>query len=311
MKFGAVRLTFIVIFLILVIVIFSTVSYNKDKSAGQEEGYTNFIDYLTSSIFPAVPPVSAETDTPLSDSAADDPNEKILLPELKSRKSKIQLVIARYNEKISFLEEAPFSNHEIILYNKGKSVKCRDCIKTVTLPNVGKCDHTYLYHIINNYDNLADITIFLPGSCLMNKMKSDKTYKTIKYAEKTETSVFIGNNFNDVYREMYGFHIDQHLTASEENQKMNSSMDVKPCKIRPFGKWYNSIFGNLNITLVDYTSIFAVSREHILQHPKSYYEKLISFVDDDVSPECGHYMERAWVAVFSPMPPECLYNNPL
>ena len=46
MKFGAVRLTFIVIFLILVIVIFSTVSYNKDKSAGQEEGYTNFIVYL-------------------------------------------------------------------------------------------------------------------------------------------------------------------------------------------------------------------------------------------------------------------------
>ena len=224
--------------------------------------------------------------------------------------SNIDIVVAQYAENIDFLEKAPFSRHNIICYNKGPTTpKCPTCVKIETLPNVGKCDHTYLYHIIQNYDNLADITVFIPGSCLMNYIKKNKTYKTIDYAEKTRNSVFIGKNYNDIYRDLYGFKLDKHLTASPENQKLNNDRALKPCEIRPFGKWYNSLFGNLRTTLVDYTSIFAVSREHILQHPKSHYEKLISYIDDHISPECGHYIERAWVSIFSPIPAECLYNE--
>lgn len=222
----------------------------------------------------------------------------------------IDIIIAQYNENIDFLKDKPFSEHNIICYNKGpKTPKCPSCVKIETLPNVGKCDHTYLYHIIQNYNNLADITIFLPGSCLMNYTKKNKTYKVIEYAKKNKNSVFIGASYNDVYKDLYGFKLDKHLTANTENQKLNNNRSLKSCEIRPFGKWYNSLFGNLRTTMVDYTSIFAVSREHILQHPKSYYEKIISYIDDDISPECGHYIERAWVAIFSPVPAECLYNN--
>ena len=45
--------------------------------------------------------------------------------------------------------------------------------KTINLPNIGREAHTYLYHIINNYDNLADINVFLPGSV-------DTTHKMFK-----------------------------------------------------------------------------------------------------------------------------------
>jgi hypothetical protein len=46
--------------------------------------------------------------------------------------------------------------------------------KIVNLPNVGKCDHTYLYHIINNYNNLSKILVFLPGSINMENKKNTK-----------------------------------------------------------------------------------------------------------------------------------------
>lgn len=227
-----------------------------------------------------------------------------------STNPQIDIIIAQYNENIDFLNEIPFSNHNIICYNKGPTTpKCPSCVKIETLPNVGKCDHTYLYHIIQNYNNLADINVFLPGSCLMNYIKKSKTYKVIETAEKTKTSVFIGASYNDVYKDLYGFKLDNHLTANKDNQQLNNDISLKPCQIRPFGKWYNSLFGNLRTTMVDYTSIFAVSKEHILQHPISYYKKLISYIDDDISPECGHYIERSWVAIFSPIPAECLYNN--
>jgi hypothetical protein len=225
----------------------------------------------------------------------------------------MQIIIARYNENLDFLAKEPFNKHPIICYNKGPVDPNCDvagtCVKTVKLPNVGKCDHTYLYHIIKNYDNLADVTCFFPASCLMNSFKKDKTLRTLEYATNTKNSVFIGRNMNNVYKDLYKFELDEYVTTNTENAKINSDGSMKKCEIRPFGKWYESLFGDLRVTLVDYTSIFAVSREHILQHPRSYYENLIKYLDDDVSPECGHYMERSWVAVFSPVPTECLYNN--
>ena len=86
------------------------------------------------------------------------------------------LIIARYKEKLDWLQQYkmyPFRN--VIIYNKneddndkssasiGGYLNGKECIK-INLPNEGRCDHTYLYHIIKNYDTLADVTIFSKGS---------------------------------------------------------------------------------------------------------------------------------------------------
>jgi hypothetical protein len=78
----------------------------------------------------------------------------------------IELVIARYNENLEWTKEEPFCNYNIIVYNKGSNLNFyKDNIKHIyNLPNVGMCDHTYMYHIIYKYHDLADITFFLPGS---------------------------------------------------------------------------------------------------------------------------------------------------
>jgi hypothetical protein len=71
----------------------------------------------------------------------------------------VEIVIARYNEDISWINKIP-SKTKITIYNKGI-----DDIKypSIKLPNVGRESHTYLTHIIDNYDNLADTTIFTQG----------------------------------------------------------------------------------------------------------------------------------------------------
>ncbi len=70
---------------------------------------------------------------------------------------KLEIVVARYNENIDWLE--PYLSDSTI-YNKGRSIAGKD---TVPLPNIGREGHSYLYHIIENYDNLADRTIFCQG----------------------------------------------------------------------------------------------------------------------------------------------------
>ena len=75
--------------------------------------------------------------------------------------NQFEIVIARYNEDIT-----PWLilKNYITIYNKGEPLLNIDNCKIINLPNVGSCDHTYLYHIVNNYYNLADINLFITGS---------------------------------------------------------------------------------------------------------------------------------------------------
>ena len=74
---------------------------------------------------------------------------------------KTEIVVARYSENLDWLKKIKKSKDiKITVYNKGKDDIDFPFIK---LPNIGRESHTYLYHIINNYDNLADQTIFCQG----------------------------------------------------------------------------------------------------------------------------------------------------
>jgi len=78
----------------------------------------------------------------------------------------VNIIVSRFNEDLSWLNEDPFNKFTYIIYNKGDNdFFCKtNVIKIVNIKNVGKNDHTYLYHIITDYDTLANILVFFPGS---------------------------------------------------------------------------------------------------------------------------------------------------
>ena len=223
------------------------------------------------------------------------------------------LVLPRYNEDIDWVQKDPFDQFNIICYNKGPSEPFKDIpdnCKVVKLDNVGKCDHTYLYHIINNYDNLAPITLFIPASCYDISWKYDILMKNMKLLNDTNTSVFYGCQFDDVAKDLHNFTIGIYAASGhDKNKELNGHIiNVKECSTRPFGKWFEENIGkDLKSTVICYYGILIVDKAHIHNHPKEYYENLIRFVDDDVNPEGGHFMERAWPAIFLPYPDSCKY----
>jgi hypothetical protein len=218
-----------------------------------------------------------------------------------------EIVIARYNENMNYIMEQPFKNLNVTCYNKGiNHPLCNLSCNIFNIPNVGRCDHTFLYHIINNYDNLAPITIFLPASC-MDKHKVNKTLKTLELALKTKNSVIIGIYLNDVAKELYNFQLDEYVNSNEENKAINPEVLLEKSPIRPYGKWYKHIFGDIKINIVDYYSILAISKQDILKYPRDYYINIISYIDKHSNPEAGHYIERSWAAIFHPIDPNCLY----
>jgi len=216
---------------------------------------------------------------------------------------KIEIIISRYNENLEWLKSESFNKYKTTIYNKGNDEEYlkNTNTKSINTTNVGRCDHTYLYHIINNYDKLADINIFLPGSVNMeNKIK--KAEKLIEEIEKNNKAVFLyEEKHNDIKDDLYDFNLDKWISSNIDNQSKNPESVLEKSQIRPFGKWFESNFGNIKIEYLSMLGIFSVAKEDIIQHPKNYYEKLIMQISNTSNPEAGHYFERAWEAVFYPM----------
>jgi hypothetical protein len=216
-------------------------------------------------------------------------------------KQNIDIIVARYNEDLKWTLEYPFNKYKYIVYNKGdnENFEKTHVKNIIKLPNVGKCDHTYLHHIIENFDDLSDIVVFVPGSLDM-KYKKRIASRLLKEIELRNSAVFISLNQSDIQKLHYNFTINEYKTTHKLNKSMNSESELKKCSIRPFGKWFESKFGNIKVNCLIYYGIFSVSKNDILQHPKSRYQNLI----DDLmvsNPECGHFIERSWCSVFHPL----------
>jgi hypothetical protein len=72
-----------------------------------------------------------------------------------------RIVVARFNENLDWLNEIKFHG-DILIINKGERIESR--FKTIEVQNVGFEANSYLSYIINNYNNLTDITYFLQGN---------------------------------------------------------------------------------------------------------------------------------------------------
>lgn len=228
-----------------------------------------------------------------------------------------ELLISRYKESLHWMSKFskyPFS--KVIVYNKGTTappclfngIQCDQ----IFLPNVGRCDHTYLYHIIHNYDNLADVTVFTTGSSDLRR-KDKKLSFTVEKVFQTHMSVFSATKTPvPVHIAMKDFKLDIYRSSHPSNFNGVGDKDtlvMQKADPRPFGTWYNKYFPGITVNDAVYAGVFAISKEHILQHPKSYYEGFIKQLEGSSNPEVGHYFERAWLALFHPIPEQCIYDE--
>ena len=216
----------------------------------------------------------------------------------------IEIVIARYNENLEWQNESPFNEFKYTVYNKGINTNFTNTNvnKIITLPNVGKCDHTFLYHIVANYNNLANITIFFPGSIHMpnKKGKAIEILNRIKN-NNFQHAVFIGEYTPNLQKRFNDFKLNNWLASDDQNAKINPNSILYPSKIRPYGNWYRFHFGNLHIRYYTINSIFSIDKKDICQHSKERYIWLLKQLSLHANPEVGHYIERSWSAIFYPL----------
>jgi len=189
------------------------------------------------------------------------------------------IVVAKYKENVDWLGKY-IDNYPIYLYDKsGETQNYNNSINVEYIKNVGRESHTYLHHIIKNYDNLSDYVIFTQAKHNDHIKKFDKLFKK-------------GNGYFHLYYYPKNFKLKNFhgtLTPVEGNLT--------------FGQWFEKYiekdFDPLHFRM-KFGAIFCVSKDNILSRPKSFYIELHNQLEKGGSnPELGHFFERSWYYIFN------------
>ena len=230
----------------------------------------------------------------------------------------VQLVISRFNENLDWL--IIIKNIDILIYNKGEknidyiknylnniNIKC----KIINLPNIGKEGQTYIKHILDNYKNLYDFTIFVQGFPFDH---CPTIYSKITY--------FI-NNLKNIH---FSF-LNDKLLECDFLGKATQFCEVGGYRYLPMIDIYNKIFNNkININIKKKNPYemedlkgpifkfgpgaqFIVSKNQINKKPKSFYKKINNIFENpmkefnnikytNINPLEGYVIERLWKYIF-------------
>lgn len=203
-----------------------------------------------------------------------------------------QFVIARYNEPFSWTRKC---SHSVIVYNKSGV----DEPGTVSLPNVGREAHTYLHHIVKNYDTLANVTVFLQATVSDHGYVEDIDRMALYLGVPAMARGF-SNNFHTTKRG------DNDHSEPDFNIRMRDTLinryhipSSSVAKIQ-FSDWFISFIDPVYPDPMSWygNAIFAVSKERIRSRPKEFYENLLSQLSNEDAPIEAHFLERSWFYVF-------------
>ena len=215
----------------------------------------------------------------------------------------IQIVIARYKEDIGYLATGLFDAYDVVIYNKGPPITDPAIVgrfPIVDLPNVGKIDHTILWHIIQNYGAMHPATLFTCAGYRDIQHKKHRTEWIVNHlaTQGPKTVLAPWNEAKPVVESHDLFTVCNYSTAHASNRDSDIDCKTQPAAVRPFGNWYRQVFGDVKVQKLFLWSIFAVSAEDVLKNPVSKYEEIISYLDSHPNPEAGHYVERCWTTLF-------------
>jgi len=211
----------------------------------------------------------------------------------------IDVVVAFYNEDLTWLMTPIHTGvlaDYVVLYCKGpndppKYIADR-CKRVVKLPNVGREGHTYLHHIINNWDSLADNTVFFQG-----KVDDHSTYMEPieKYVKNQQ--MFFGRMFGttDLHKPIQHFGI---WLEKLQDGRLRKARDHASPQQWIEQVWKITIPTN-TVCPVVWGANFAVHKSYIHRIKKECYEQAYQYLNDHVDPEEGHFQERTWAILFT------------
>jgi hypothetical protein len=223
---------------------------------------------------------------------------------MKNLGQKVELVVSAYRADLQWLNSLT-TLCKVIVYDKAEEPRILPSnFRVESRLNQGKLDESFLHHIVENYDNLADWTAFVPDNAPL-KIRPDQSINDI---------LIPGNSVKipgiTVVREWgaNGRLCWDRWTNRPDKNGTNWTERYYSGKIKhaelSFVDWARKFVGfdpNGPDPWPGYVpgAIFGVPKAAITYLPKEFYVRLREQLSHHVEPEEGHYMERLWLVVFT------------
>ena len=198
-------------------------------------------------------------------------------------------IISRYDEDIDWLNNVI---NRSIVYNKGTPLQIQN---EIMVENKGRESETYLRYIIDHYESLPDVVVFIKASIEDHIGKNDVNY-VLQLANqaiengKSKPYMHSQTKTNMTWDKKWNYNNHYYL---QENYKNN-----KPIV---FCDWFTThIQDEYPDPIYIYRhGLFAVKKEFILKKSLEYYKQLILEVNHHINPAEGHFLERSWYYIFN------------
>lgn len=245
----------------------------------------------------------------------------MLLIFLVAWPTNVDIVLSRYDEDTSWVQRFR-RQARLVIYNKGPPQN-----GTIELPNVGRESHTYLHHIVNNYDDLARWTVFsqaqIPAHGYIDTKGHLSRGVTFQdYLMEGQSSFWINTASVTVTGEWTFYHENRisylEKTGSDPSDRLRcprSFNDFEPTEnmsgfnqfirdkctsmhLNVFWTEYLEEASNISTLYFPQGARFAISANQIRKRPVSFYRRLLGLLALDVDPCAGYYMEWTWPVIF-------------
>ena len=189
----------------------------------------------------------------------------------------IELVVARYLEDLSWLRNIP----------PQITPRVYDKSPTGNLPNVGREAHTYLHYICENYDDLADLTVFAQGRPFDHAFDFHKTLRALAGGETVADFRWLGHIIDTDDANGARLFATWSKNNGDERLDMNG--------------FHRALFGDVGIEGPPiYTFVlgaqFVASRELIRARSLAFWRRALQISLE--FPDAAHCYERSWDRVF-------------
>lgn len=191
----------------------------------------------------------------------------------------LELVVARHHEDLAWLRRVP-REFAVTVYNKGTAMP-----HTTPLSNIGREAHTYLHHLVERYETLAEVTVFVQGHPFDHAPDLHKVLRSLADGS------FSVRDFH-----WLGFLAD---TDDSRGRRLFVPWSKNPERAElPLDEFHQQIFGQRGPDPYRFFvgAQFIVTRDAVLRRSLAFYEHARNIAA--ATPLAPHCFERCWDRVF-------------
>ena len=136
---------------------------------------------------------------------------------------------------------------------------------SINIPNYGRCEYAFLYHIVKNYQNLDDVTMFVKNNWEYERINIWNHIEKCRNVDFMESGKW--RRFQYWKNEYSPYPVHEEI-YKESHPYAQTIMD-----------WYNEIFPGIPVPHVipgwGAGPCFSVSKKLIQRHPREVYQRLL------------------------------------